>query len=132
MRHHPDSLPSSLSRRERQILEIIYRLGQATAADVLDHLADPPTYTTIRGLLRILERKGYVQHEVDGQRYLYQPSVSKSRAGRSMISHVMNTFFDGSPARAMAALLGDKPNLTEEEMDHLTRLIRAEKKRRKR
>jgi predicted transcriptional regulator len=87
-------------------MDIVYRLGRATAADVHERLADAPTYTTVRGLLRVLEQKGHLRHEEEEQRYVYVPSTSRAEAGASHIAHVVRTFFDGSPAKAMAAMLG--------------------------
>src|SRR5687767_4843420 len=118
-----------LSRRERQILDVIYNLGRATASEVLERLPDAPTYTTVRGLLRVLESKGHVRHEDDAGRYVYFPTMTKERAAKSVLRHVVSTFFDGSPAQAMAALLGNERSLTPAELDQLTDLV--EKARRK-
>src|SRR6185369_15732579 len=104
-----------LSRRERQILDVIYRLGRATASDVLEQLDDAPTYTTVRGLLRVLETKGHIRHDDDGGRYVYRPVVAKQRAAKSAIKHVVSTFFDGSPSDALAALLGGDRRIDAEE-----------------
>src|SRR4051812_26765398 len=109
--------PLTLSRRERQILDIVFRLGRATASEVQVHMDDPPTYTTVRGLLRILETKGHLRHEEEDGRYVYSPRMTKRRAGRSVLAHVVRTFFDGSPSRAMAALLGAGEQLTADELD---------------
>jgi predicted transcriptional regulator len=117
-----------LTRRERQILDVIYALGRATASDVLERLADPPTYTTIRGLLRVLEAKGHVRHENDGVRYVYYPTTTKQRAAKSALGHVVETFFDGSPARAMAALLGSDRGISPEEIDRLAQLVERARK----
>jgi predicted transcriptional regulator len=123
--------PAALSRRERQILDVLYRLGRATAAEVTAELADAPTSTTVRGLLRILEEKGHVRHEREGVRYVYLPAVEKEDAGVSVLAHVLRTFFEGSPSRAMAALLGSggaRPG--EAELERLARLVdRARKER---
>src|SRR6266581_5478299 len=88
-----------LSRRERQIMDAVYRLGQATAAEVRAELPAAPTYTTVRGLLRILERKGHLQHHEEGTRFVYSPSLSRQRAGESILSHIVRTFFDGSASK---------------------------------
>lgn len=121
-----------LSRRERQILDVIYNLGRATANEVLERLEDPPTYTTIRGLLRVLESKGHVRHEEDGSRYVYYPTKTKQRAAKSAIGHVVRTFFDGSPSRAMAALLGGERQVSEDEIDRLAEIVeQARRKERK-
>jgi BlaI family transcriptional regulator, penicillinase repressor len=119
----------SLSRRERQILDVIYALGRATAADVQERLADAPTYTTIRGLLRILEEKGHVRHEDEGGRFVYIPTLTKQRAAKSALKHVVRTFFDDSPSRAMAALLGGQRDVSDDEIARLEELIaRARRK----
>ena len=119
----------ALSRRERQILDVIYALGRATAAEVQEGLADAPTYTTIRGLLRILEEKGHVRHEDEGGRYVYFPTLTKQRAAKSALKHVVRTFFDDSPSRAMAALLGGQREVSDEEIARLEELIaRARRK----
>ncbi|MGQ0643173.1 MAG: BlaI/MecI/CopY family transcriptional regulator [Gemmatimonadaceae bacterium] len=114
----------SLSRRERQILDVIYARGRATAADVTAELPDAPTYTTVRGLLRILEEKGHVRHEDDGGRYVYSPSTPREDAGASQLQHVVRTFFDGSAAKAMAAFLGStRGKLSDEELQHLRSIV---------
>lgn len=124
------TLPS-LSRREREILDVIYALGRATAADVLDRMPDAPTYTTVRGLLRVLESKGHVRHEEEDGRYVYFPTLTKQRAARSALQHVISTFFDDSPSRAMAALLGSERRLSEEEIARLAELVERAKKKEK-
>lgn len=121
-----------LSRRERQILEVIYRLGRATANEVLEQMPDAPTYTTVRGLLRVLESKGQVRHEDDGGRYVYYPVVTKQSAAKSVLRNVVSTFFDGSPSEAMAALLGGEKKISGEELDRLAELVeRARRKEKK-
>jgi len=112
-----------LSRRERQIMDVVYRLGRATAAEITAQLEDPPTYTTVRGLLRILEQKGHLRHEEEGPRYVYVPVTARGEAGRSLLAHVVRTFFDGSPERAMAALLGSGSKLSDAELGRLARLV---------
>lgn len=104
-------------------MDVLYRRGRATAADVHSELDDAPTYTTVRGLLRILEEKGHVRHDVDGQRYVFSPSVPRDREGASLLSHIVRTFFDDSPSKAMAALLGQRDNHTEEELQRLEALL---------
>jgi predicted transcriptional regulator len=123
MRDHLD-----LSRRERQILDILYRLGRATAAEVLAQMSDAPTYTTVRGLLRVLERKGHVSHEQDGVRFVYAPVRPKARAGPAVLTHVIRTFFNGSPADAMASLLGSASHLSDEELSRLEQLLERARK----
>ena len=113
----------SLSRRERQIMDVVYRLGQATAADIHASLPDPPTYTTVRGLLRILVEKRQLRQEQDGKRYLYRPSTPRPTAGASSIRHVVNTFFGGSPAAAVAALVGSLEDITEDELARLSAVV---------
>jgi BlaI family penicillinase repressor len=116
-------MQNPLSRRERQILDVIYALGRATAADVLERLADAPTYTTVRGLLRVLEQKGHVRHEEDAGRYVYIPTVTRQKAAKTALQHVVRTFFDDSPSRAMAALLGSQREVSEDEIARLEELI---------
>lgn len=120
--------PLVLSRRERQILDIVFRLGRATASDVQAQMDDAPTYTTVRGLLRILETKGHLKHEEEDGRYVYSPRMTKKRAGRSVLAHVVRTFFDGSPSSAMAALLGNSDDLSAEELDRLEELVKKARK----
>jgi predicted transcriptional regulator len=114
----------SLSRRERQIMDVVYRLEKAAAADIHAALPDRPTYTTVRGLLRILIEKGHLRHEQEGKRYVYRPSTPRPAAGASSIAHVVKTFFAGSPVDAMAALLGsDKRRIDDAELARLAALI---------
>lgn len=100
-----------LGRRERQIMDAVYRRGRATAAEVLQELPDPPSYSAVRGMLRLLEEKGYLRHEQDGPRYVYLPTTARDEARRSALAHLLRTFFDNSRESAMAALidLGDAP-----------------------
>jgi predicted transcriptional regulator len=112
----------TLSRRERQILDILYAKGGATAADVLAALPDPPSYSAVRALLRILEDKGHARHETQGTRYVYLPMVPRERARRSALSRIVKTFFDGSAAQAAAALV-DSGSLSDEELARLSSLI---------
>ena len=117
-----------LSRRERQIMDVIYRRGRATAAEVLEDLPDPPSYSAVRALLRLLEAKGHVQHEQDGPRYVYAPTVARDRARRSALKHVVRTFFDGSASEAMAALLDGEARLDDGELDRLSAMIEQARK----
>ena len=113
-----------LSRRERQILDILYQHGQATAAEVQAGLPEPPSYSAVRALLRILEDKGHVRHEQDGPRYVYLPTVARDNAQRSALRHILQTFFDGSTEQAISALLDDSSSkLSGAELDRLARLI---------
>lgn len=94
-----------LSRRERQIMGIVYELGRATAADVRERMPDPPSYSAVRAMLRILEGKGHIRHEQDGPRYVFLPTVPREQASENALRRLVRTFFDGSPEGAMAALL---------------------------
>ncbi len=94
-----------LGRRERQILDVLYRLGKASVAEVRADLPDPPTYSAVRGMLTLLERKGYVRHRRDGMRYLYAPAIAPAKARQSALRRLVSTFFEGSPVAAAAALL---------------------------
>ncbi len=123
--------PQTLSRRERQILDVIYHLGRATASEVLERMADAPTYTTVRGLLRVLESKGHVRHEEEEGRYVYFPTLTKQRAAKTALKHVVSTFFDGSPSAAMAALLGTERGLSEQEIDRLAELVERAREKEK-
>jgi predicted transcriptional regulator len=117
--------PPALSKRERQIMDIVYRLGKAAAADVHAELPDAPTYTTVRGLLRVLEEKGHLVHEEDGPRYLYSAATPRQEAGVSLLSHVVRTFFDGSASKAMAALVGSGgADLSDADLARLEQMIR--------
>ena len=125
----PKATPPRLSKREREIMDVVYRLGRATAAEVHAALPEAPTYTTVRGLLRILEEKGHLRHEEDGPRYVYFPSTPREDAGQSLLSHVVRTFFDGSASKAMAALLGAGGAANEAELARLEQLIETHRKR---
>src|SRR3954466_11636702 len=118
-----------LSRRERQILDILYQRGQATAAEVQLALHEPPSYSAVRALLRILEDKGHVRHEQDGPRYVYLPTVAHDNAKRSALRHILQTFFDGSAEQAISALLDESSaKLSSAELDRLARLIDGARK----
>lgn len=118
------ALPPELGRRERQILEAVYRLGRATVADVRAELPDPPSYSAVRGMLNLLKDKGHLRHEVDGLRYVYLPVVAAADARRTALAHVVRTFFAGSTAEAASALF-DLPDgkLSREELAQLSRLV---------
>src|SRR6476660_2228223 len=96
-----------LSRRERQIVDILYTQGRATAAEVQSALPDPPSYSAVRAMLRILEEKGHIRHEQDGPRYVYLPTVGRDRAKKTALRHVLQTFFNGSAEQALSALLDE-------------------------
>ena len=116
--------PPALTRRERQILDALYKTGRATAAEVRQTMPQPPGYSAVRTLLRILEDKGHVRHEDDGRRYVYVPTVARERAKRWAIRHLLNTFFDGSTSQAIVALLqDDAKGLSNEDWDRLTTMI---------
>jgi BlaI family transcriptional regulator, penicillinase repressor len=120
---HPFSDPGErLGKRERQIMEIVYRRGRATVSEVLDELPDPPSYSSVRAMLRYLEDKGQLRHEEAGPRYVYLPTARTQDVRGSALSHVVKTFFDGSVSTAVAALLDSKP-LTGEEYARLSRLL---------
>jgi predicted transcriptional regulator len=123
---------SALTRRERQIMEIIYGRGRATAGEIHRELPDRPSYSTVRTLLRVLEEKGYLTHASDGPRYVYSPCISTEQAKRSAIEQLLRTFFDNSAANAMAALLDmSSANLSETELKRLARLIQQAKNKEK-
>lgn len=114
-----------LSRRERQIMDIIYSRGQASAAEVMENLADPPSYSAVRALLRVLEEKGHLRHTLDGQRYVYSPTIARERAKRSALQRVLQTFFDDSAEEAVAALLDiSQERLSDDELKRMENLIK--------
>jgi len=114
----------TLSRRERQIMDVLYQKGKATALEVQESLPDPPSYSAVLALLRILEDKGHVRHEQDGPRYVFTPKLHRDKARRSAIRHMMETFFEGSPEQAVAALLDvSSSKLSQDELDRLALLI---------
>jgi BlaI family penicillinase repressor len=116
-----------LSRRERQILDILYAKGTATAAEVQEALSDPPSYSAVRALLRILEDKGHARHQTQGTRYVYLPTVPREDARNSALSRIVKTFFDGSAAQAAAALV-DSGSLSDEDLTRLSSLIERARK----
>jgi BlaI family penicillinase repressor len=116
--------PNVFSRRERQIMDILYKLERASVGQVLSKLADKPSYSTVRAQLRVLEEKGHVRHEEHGLRYVYVPAVPRDVARRSALRHLVETFFDGSAEKVVAALLGGEvARISPEELDRLARLI---------
>jgi predicted transcriptional regulator len=116
--------PEILSRREREMMNIIFRSGKATAGDVMDQLADPPSYSAVRATLRVLEQKGHLKHQHDGTRYVYMPTVNRDKARISALDQLLTTFFDGSAASVVAALLEKTAGgLSQEELDQLSLLI---------
>jgi BlaI family penicillinase repressor len=123
----------ALTRRERQIMDILYRRGRATAAEVMSDLSGDPTYSTVRTQLRVLEEKGQVRHEEEGLRYVYSPAVPRRTARKSALRHLVNTFFDGSPEKVVGALLGGEgARLSEEELQRIGELVARARKESKR
>ncbi|HVF38850.1 MAG TPA: BlaI/MecI/CopY family transcriptional regulator [Gemmatimonadaceae bacterium] len=119
----------TLSRRERQIMDIVYRLGSATAAEVQQNMTEAPSYSAVRALLRILEDKGHLKHAYDGPRYVYAPVVSRPVAQKSALKQMVRTFFDGSTSQAVAALLDmSARDLSEGELDRLSRIVAQAKR----
>jgi predicted transcriptional regulator len=119
----------TLTRRERQIMDILFRRGRATAAEVMSELPDDPTSSTVRTQLRVLEQKGHARHEQDGLRFVYMPVLARHAARRSALRHVVETFFDGSPEKAVAALLGgEAAKLSSEQLDRIASLIAKTRK----
>jgi predicted transcriptional regulator len=117
-----------LGRRERQIMDAVYRLGTASAAEVRSELPDPPSYSAVRAMLRLLEEKGLLTHEQDGLRYVYRPTVAREQARRSALRHLVQTFFGGSPAQAAAALLEmSDAKLSAEDRARLAKLVATAK-----
>ena len=121
--------PGKLSRRERQIMDILYQRGKASAAEVREGMADAPSYSAVRAMLRVLEEKGHVKHQAEGLKYVYVPTVARDKAKRSAVKHVMETFFNGSPEQIVAALLDvASTRLTDEELDRMSQMIEKAKK----
>ncbi len=117
------------SKREREVMDIIYRLGQATAADVREHLAAPPSYSSVRSTLSVLEQKGHLAHEFDGNRYIYRPTMQREKARLTALDHLLTTFFDGSAADVVAALLESRQSdLSEKELEQLSQLVAQARK----
>ena len=120
---------AGLSRRERQIMEILYQRGKASASEVREAMEDAPGYSAVRAMLRVLEEKGHVRHIEEGLRYVYVPTVAREKAKRAAVKHVMDTFFNGSPEQIVAALLDiSSTELTREELDRMSDLIENAKR----
>jgi BlaI family transcriptional regulator, penicillinase repressor len=118
-----------LTRRERQIIDIVYRLETASVHDVIDQMIDPPSYSAIRALMRLMEEKGYIKHKKQGAKYIYSPTQSRTNASKSAIKNLVNTFFDNSTEDAVAALLDSSEiKLSENEMKRISKIISAKKK----
>jgi len=123
------TLHATLSKRERQIMDILFRRGRATAAEVMAELPSDAGNSTVRTQLRVLERKGHVRHEQDGLRFVYMPVVARRAARKSALRHVIDTFFDGSPEKAVAALLGgEAAKLSDEQFDRIAEMIARARK----
>lgn len=119
-----------LGRRERQIMDVLFQLGQASAAQVREALPDPPSYSAVRGMLRLLEEKGFVKHDWDGPRHTYRPTADPAQAQRSAAQHLLQTFFNNSMESAVAAMLGVADRqLTSDELDRLSQLIEQARRR---
>jgi predicted transcriptional regulator len=119
----------AFSRREREIMDALYKLGRASAAQILEQIPDPPTYTAVRTLLTILEKKGHVRHLSDGTRYIYEPLVAREQMGRRAIDSLLKTFFDDSVERAVTALLTRKDaEISRDELERLSQLIEKAKR----
>jgi predicted transcriptional regulator len=120
---------TALSRRERQIMDVLYRLGRASVADVLNQLNGKKHYSTVRAQLRVLEEKGHIRHEEEGSRYVYLPTVPRDVARRSALRHLVETFFEGSTEKVVTALLGEEASqISPEELERLAHLIAKSKK----
>lgn len=123
------STAGSLSRRERQIMDILYQRGKASASDVRESMEAAPGYSAVRAMLRVLEEKGHIKHQAEGLKYVYVPVVARDKAKRSAVKHVMETFFNGSAEQIVAALLdGSSTRLTREELDRMSEMIEQAKK----
>lgn len=119
-------IPVQLTKRERQIMDVLYRRGRATAAEIMGDVSGAPGYSTIRTQLRVLESKGHVRHDADGLRYIYMPTVARRAARSSALKHLVNTFFEGSSAKAVAALLGgEAARVSDEELARIAELVRT-------
>ena len=123
------ALHTVLSRRERQIMDILFRRGRATAAEVMEELPGDTSYSTVRTQLRVLEEKGHVRHDEDGLRYVYLPVVARQTARKSALRHLIDTFFDGSAEKAVAALLGGEGSrLSDDELNRIADMVNKARK----
>jgi predicted transcriptional regulator len=122
-------MSTGLSRRERQIMDILYQRGKVSAAEVREAMPDAPSYSAVRAMLRVLEEKGHVKHQAEGLKYVYVPTVARDKAKRSAVKHLLDTFFADSPAQIVAALLDvSSTRLTREELDRMSAMIEKVKK----
>jgi BlaI family transcriptional regulator, penicillinase repressor len=120
---------AGLSRRERQIMEVLYQRGSASAAEVREAIADAPSYSAVRAMLRVLEEKGHVKHQAEGLKYVYVPVVNRDKAKRSALKNLLDTFFGDSPEQVVAALLDvSAKRLTREELDRMAEMIERAKR----
>jgi BlaI family transcriptional regulator, penicillinase repressor len=120
---------AGLSRRERQIMEVLYQRGQSSAAEVREAMEDAPSYSAVRAMLRVLEEKGHVKHQAEGLKYVYAPTMNRDKAKRSAVKHLLDTFFGDSPAQVVAALLDvSSKHLSAEELDRMAEMIARAKK----
>jgi BlaI family penicillinase repressor len=118
-----------LSRRERQIMDILYQRGKSSASEVREGMTDAPSYSAVRAMLRVLEEKGHVRHQEEGLKYVYAPTVARDKAKRSAVKHLIDTFFQDSPEQVVAALLDvSSTRLTREELDRMTEMIEKAKR----
>ena len=125
--------PAPLSRREREIMDIVHRLGRASVNDVMGELSGEPAYSTVRAQLRVLEDKGHLRHEAEHLGYVYLPAVSPQKVRRSAVKHLLDTFFDGSPEKVVEALVGrEGPGVSEDALDRIAELIERARKQAKR
>jgi predicted transcriptional regulator len=123
------SRPEALSRRERQILDILYQRGKSSASEVREAMLDAPSYSAVRALLRILEEKGHIRHQAEGLKYVYLPTIAAEKAKRSAVKHLLETFFKDSPEQVVAALLDvSSTRLTSEELDRMAQMIAQAKR----
>ena len=121
--------PAGLSRRERQIMDILYQRGKSSASEVKEAMPNAPSYSAVRAMLRVLEEKGHIGHQAEGLRYVYVPTVPREKAKRSAMKHLLNTFFNDSPEQIVAALLDvGSTRLTHEELDRMAAMIEKAKK----
>jgi predicted transcriptional regulator len=126
------NVPGGLSRRERQIMDILYQRGKASASDVREAMEDAPGYSAVRAMLRVLEEKGHVKHQAEGLKYVYVPVVAREKAKRSAVKHLLDTFFAGSPEEIVAALLDvSATRLTRQELDRMSEMIEKAKREEK-
>ena len=125
----PKKFMESLSRRERQIMDIIYRKGEASASEVRNALNDPPSYSSVRTIMRVLENKGYLRHKERDLKYVYMPIISQTKAKHTALQHLIKTFFNGSPEKVVAAILDNGDiELSEEELERIAALIEQAKR----